>query len=200
MKVMIVGQKWLGAEALALCRRLGFEITAVAAPDLGDRLFEAAAESNTPVTIVPKRLDGSHVPEGTDVIVCAHAHCFITNAARKASRWGAIGYHPSLLPRHRGKDAIRWAVHMREPVTGGTVYWMTDKADAGPIAAQEWCHIRPDDNAAALWKRELAPRGLRLLETVLKDIAAGRVTAIEQDESLATWEPSFERDPLSNAV
>lgn len=34
--------------------------------------------------------------------------------------------------------------------------------DGGPIAAQDWCFIRPEDDARSLWSRELAPMGLRL--------------------------------------
>ena len=43
----------------------------------------------------------------------AHSHDFIGRKTRALSRLGALGYHPSLLPLHRGRDAIRWAVHMR---------------------------------------------------------------------------------------
>jgi len=140
------------------------------------------------------------VPLGVDLIVAAHCHCFITPGALAAARLGAIGYHPSLLPRHRGRDAIRWALHMHEQVTGGTVYWMNERADSGPIAAQGWCHIRPDDTPDALWRRELAPMGLRLIGEVLAEIAWGMITAVPQDEALATWEPAFTRPAFSKVV
>jgi len=195
MRVMLVGQSWLGCQALAMIQRLGFDVSFVAAPD-GDRLAKAAALEGIPVGDPGTRLPAAWVPEGVDVIVCAHAHCFITAAARARARHGALGYHPSLLPRHRGRDAVRWTIHMRDEIAGGTVYWMTDRADAGPIAAQEWCWVRPGDDAAALWRRDLGPMGVRLLERVLADVAAGRIVAIEQDESAATWEPAFERPAL----
>ena len=125
----------------------------------------------------------------------AHSHDFIGRKTRALSRLGALGYHPSLLPLHRGRDAIRWAVHMRERVTGGTCYWMTDDVDAGPVAAHDWCFIRPEDDARSLWSRELAPMGLRLFERVLAVLAARRVVCIPQDSSLATWEPAFDGAP-----
>lgn len=196
MRVMLVGQKWLGAEVLAMLRASGHEVACVAAP-AGDRLHAAAVVASIPVGDPGAALPAAWVPEGIDLVVAAHAHCFVTRAARARSRLGAIGYHPSLLPRHRGRDAVRWAIHMREPITGGTVYWMTNRADAGPVAAQDWCHILPGDDPVGLWRRELGPMGVRLLASVVADVTAGLLVREPQDETLATWEPAFERAPLS---
>jgi len=138
MKVMIVGQKWLALEAFKLVWRLGHDITAVAAPCEDDRLYKLAINKEVPALVVPERLTAEDVPGPTELLLCAHAWCYITKEAMEASYYGALGYHPSLLPRHRGRDAIRWALHMGEKVTGGTAYWMDSKADAGPIAA----HLR----------------------------------------------------------
>lgn len=189
--VMIVGQKWLGAEALRLCQELGLAVAAVAVPDPADRLAAAAVAAGLPVALVPRALSPEQVPPGVDLLVCAHAHCFISSGARERAALGAIGYHPSLLPRHRGRDAVRWAIHMREPVTGGTVYWLDDRADTGPIAAQDWCWVHPDDTPELLWRRDLAPMGIRLLRQVLLDLAQGVNAPLPQDERLATWEPAF---------
>lgn len=197
MRVMIVGQKWLGAEVLRLCLERGHDVASVAAPDTGDRLYRTAIEAGLRVSACGQSLAPDAVPGGTEVIVAAHAHCFIPAETRARAKYGALGYHPSLLPRHRGRDAVRWVIHMGERVTGGTVYWMTDKADAGPIAAQDWCLVRADDTPAELWRRELAPMGLRLIGKVLDDLTAGRVIAAPQDESLATWEPAFKRPSLA---
>lgn len=195
MRVMLVGQKWLGVETLALLLAEGIEVAIVAAPG-GDRLGDAAEAAGVPCGDPGRAVNAAWVPEGVDLIVAAHAHCFITAAARARSRHGAIGYHPSLLPRHRGRDAVRWAIHMGERITGGTVYWMTDRADAGPIAAQDWCFIRPGDDATSLWRRDLGPMGLDLIRRVVLEVRDGTVRAIGQDERLATWEPSFERPSL----
>ncbi len=191
MRVMIVGQKWLGAEVLRLCLQRGYEVASVSAPRIDDRLAALATAEGIPVCQVKGRLDASWVPDGLDLLLCAHAHIFIPHQARDKTRYGALGYHPSLLPRHRGRDAIHWALHMNEKTTGGTAYWMDDGADTGPIAAQDWCWIRPGDSPELLWRRDLAPMGLRLLGQVLHDIESGTVTKVTQDASLATWEPAI---------
>ena len=166
MRLMIVGQKWLGAEVLRLCLQRGDDVAAVSAPRMDDRMAAEAAAHGVPVCQVSGRLDGSWVPDGLDLIVCAHAHAFVTEGARSKARYGALGYHPSLLPRHRGRDAIRWAIHMGDRVTGGSVFWLDDGADTGDVAAQDWCWVRPGDTPELLWRRDLAPMGLRLMAQV----------------------------------
>ncbi|QBP09869.1 formyltransferase family protein [Cupriavidus metallidurans] len=197
MRVMIVGQKWLATAVLDAVLEDGYTVSAVVAP-AGDRLQAEAGRRGIPYSGLGRSLSADLVPEGTSVILSAHAHAFIPAAARARAAHGALGYHPSLLPRHRGRDAIRWAIHMGERVTGGTVYRMVDLADAGPILAQEWCFIRPEDDAAALWRRELAPMGVSLFRRVLHQLATGSAPAVDQDSSLATWEPAFDRPRLGD--
>ena len=194
---MIVGQKWLAAELPRLCLARGDDVAAVSAPRMDDRLAALATAEGIPVCQVPKRLTGEWVPAGVDVLLCANAHVFVTAEARGKARLGALGYHPSLLPRHRGRDAIRWALHMGDVVTGGTVYWLDDGADTGPIAAQDWCWVEPGDTPESLWRRVLGPMGLRLFDQVLAALDTGAVPSASQDTRMATWEPSFNPGKLA---
>ena len=197
MRVMIVGQKWLAAELLRLCLARGDDVAAVSAPRMDDRLAALATAEGIPVCQVPRRLTGEWVPAGVDVLLCANAHVFVTAEARDKARLGALGYHPSLLPRHRGRDAIRWALHMGDVVTGGSVYWLDDGADTGPIAAQDWCWIEPGDSPESLWHRVLGPMGLRLFDRVLTALDTGAMLSVSQDARMATWEPSFNPGKLA---
>lgn len=129
-------------------------------------------------------------------MIAAHSHLFVSAAVRNRLRIGAIGYHPSLLPIHRGRDAVKWTIRQRDRVAGGSVYWLTDNIDAGPIAAQEHCVVAPDDTASTLWRDKLFPMGVRLIDRTLDDIAAGRLVMVMQDEASATWEPSLDSPPL----
>lgn len=159
MRIVIIGKKWLAAELLKQCVLNGHQVLCVVS-QRGDKLEQAGHDLN----IRNVAIDSIPI---SDVILCANAHIYITQEVRVKAKYGAFGYHPSLLPRHRGKDAIRWAIHMKEPITGGTVYQMDDGADTGPIAIQNWCHINPTDSPLALWRRELGPMGLRLFAQLL---------------------------------
>ncbi|ULJ60782.1 formyltransferase family protein [Wielerella bovis] len=192
MRIVIIGQKWLAEQLLQQCLNDGHDVVAVFAPSPNDRLFQAACEHR--VSAFDLLPPAEMMPE-SDVILAAHAHVFISQAHRETAKLGAIGYHPSLLPRHRGRDAVRWVVHMGEKITGGTLYQMDDGADTGAILLQDWCHIRPDDTAQTLWQRELAPLGLRLFQQYLRDWQSIQPKA--QDETLATFEPAFTLKKLS---
>lgn len=130
-----------------------------------------------------------------DLIVSAHSHAFIGRRTRNAARIGAIGFHPSLLPRHRGRDAVRWTIHMGDPVAGGTVYWLTDNVDGGPVAAQRHLLVEPGWDHHDLWRR-LFPIGVDMLREVVGDLKNGVMVQAEQNERCATWEPSWDRPPL----
>jgi methionyl-tRNA formyltransferase len=204
MKIFIAGQKAFGAAVFELCRARGHEVVGVCAPAhrlggtaalLPDRLRQAAEGAAVP-WLLSGQLNAETLPDGFDLVIAAHSHDFIGRRTRLRARLGGIGYHPSLLPLHRGRDAIRWALHMGNRITGGSIYWLSDNTDGGDIAAQDWCFVRPDDDAETLWRRELFPIGIRLFDRVLADLEHGLVVAVPQDESLATWEPSWERPPL----
>ncbi|MFE5074272.1 formyltransferase family protein [Streptomyces halstedii] len=137
-----------------------------------------------------------HIPEKADIIVAAHSHAFIGRRTRARAGVAVIGYHPSLLPLHRGRDAIRWAIRDGDKVTGGSVYHLTERTDGGPVAAQEHVLIPPDATAESLWREHLAPLGVRLLLRVVNDLANDVRIEVPQDEKLATWEPSMDSAPL----
>lgn len=203
MRIVIVGQKWLAAELLKQCVLEGHQVMAAISPPIGsdgeyDRLFAAAQQLGIRAICAHTRVNADAIPE-CDVILAAHAHAFIPREARSKATLGAIGYHPSLLPKHRGRDAVRWVLHMREPITGGSIYRLDDGADTGPVLAQDWCHVRPGDTAQRIWRRDLAPMGLRLFSRVLKRLSANEDwPGIPQDQELASWEPGLTENRLSD--
>ena len=193
MKVALIGSRWFGAQTLKLLRERGHDVFVIA-PEAADQLASAAEAAGVPYTLLNgrRRVTAGDLPGEVDVIVAAHSHAFITAEVRAKARRAAIGYHPSLLPRHRGIAAVEWTIRCGDPVAGGSVYHLTDKMDAGAIAAQDWCFVRPGEDAGSLWRRALAPMGLRLLGEVIDHIDVhGYAEAREQDESAATLAPSL---------
>lgn len=199
MKILLAGQKWFGAEVFRAVMKLdGVQIAAVSSPVEAEKEDRLTAQANLArIPVIPAgSLVASNIPEGIDLIVAAHSHDFISEKTRLRSKYGGIGYHPSLLPLHRGRDAVRWSVRMRERVTGGSVYRLSNRMDGGNILAQEHVFIRPDDTADELWRRDLCPLGVRLLVDVIARFKMeGYLQGEPQDEELATWEPSIDRPP-----
>lgn len=198
MKIFLCGQKSFG---VAVCKALedaGHEIVGVAVPPqerLKDKLCGYALLKEYSVIVDAERLVSADIPDGTDLIVAAHSHHLISDRCLDKAKYGGIGFHPSLLPRHRGRDAVRWAVHMGDFASGGSVYRLSGKTDGGDIAAQEVVWIRPGMSYHELWA-EIFPVGVRMLVQVCGEIERGTAEWKRQDEDCATWEPSWDRPRL----
>jgi methionyl-tRNA formyltransferase len=194
MRITLVGSRHFGVTTLNMLRQHSVDIARVVVADADDRLATAARECGIEVVVQadPKLVAGREIAPGTDLIVTAHSHARISREALAAATLGGIGYHPSLLPRHRGIAAVEWTIREGDPIAGGTVYHLADRMDAGAIAAQEWCFVKKGETARELWERELAPLGLKLLGQVVDYAKAHkRLPAKAQDEQFATRAPAL---------
>jgi len=192
MNIVLVGSRYFGATVFAALRDDAATILQVVAPAADDRLAVAAQAAGVPVHILdnPRTVPGGAIPEGTDLIVAAHTHARVSDEALARSRLRGVGYHPSLLPRHRGIAAVEWTVLSGDPIAGGSVYHLAEGWDRGAIAAQDWCFVAKDETARDLWERALAPMGLDLLKRVVRHAAEhGALPARAQDERFATKAP-----------
>jgi methionyl-tRNA formyltransferase len=193
MKVAVIGTRWFGAQMLRLLTERGHDVFVIATNGQ-DQLAAAAQAAGVPLVVLdnPRRVGAEYLPGEVDIIVAAHSHAFITAEARARAKRAAIGYHPSLLPRHRGIAAVEWTMKSGDPIAGGSVYHLSNSIDAGLIAAQDWCFVYPDDDANSLWRRALAPMGLRLLMEVIEQIdRRGFAEAHEQDRNAVTYAPAL---------
>ncbi len=197
MKCALVGSRFFAASVFeALRKEEGIEFTSVVAPADDDRLALAARAAGVAVHVLanPKIVPGEAIAHGTDLIIAAHTHARVSNEALARSRLGGIGYHPSLLPRHRGIAAVEWTILSGDPIAGGSVYHLADGWDAGAVAAQNWCFVAKGESARELWERALAPMGLALLSQVVHCARLdGKLPAFAQDPRFATKAPMIRR-------
>lgn len=169
-RVLVFGTSWLGAEVVRGLVAEGFEVAAITTSS-DDRTVEACRALCLPFAAkldkVP--LVGADFPWRPDLTVSAHSFRLIPAWVRDWSRFGSIGYHPSRLPAFKGRGAVVAAVTAGARMTGGSVYWLTDQIDGGPVVAaagrrfQETVQILPNETAPELWRRALAPLGRDLL-------------------------------------
>jgi methionyl-tRNA formyltransferase len=197
LKVFLSGQKYFGGEVLRLLLELDYvEVVGVCSP-IGDRNVTKIAINHQIKHIPAGMLNGDTLPEDIDLGITAHSFDYIGKRTRYKTRLGWIGYHPSLLPRHRGRSSIEWAVRMRDPITGGTIFWLNGGIDRGDIAYQEFIHIDPklygiDPKKASkiLWEHYLQEIGLRLFKLALNDIKNGIIIKKPQHIAFSTFEPN----------
>ena len=190
MKCALVGSRFFAASVFeALRKEEGIEFTSIVAPAGDDRLAVAARAAGVAVHVLenPRMVPEEAIAEGTDLIIAAHTHARVSDGALARARLGGIGYHPSLLPRHRGIAAVEWTILEGDPIAGGSIYHLADGWDAGAIAAQDWCFVAKGETARELWERALAPMGLALISKVVHIARLeGAVPAYPQDPRFAT--------------
>lgn len=108
---------------------------------------------------------------------------------------GAIGVHPSLLPRHRGPNPFYWAIDAGDTETGVTVHRLEAEYDTGAILAQR--RILVGERNAWQLARALDRPSLGALREVVGDFAAGCPSAGKtQNAEMFTWAPEPTGDQL----
>lgn len=112
------------------------------------------------------------------------------------SKIGAIGHHPTLLPKHRGNAPIPWALINGLNKTGVTFFMLADKPDSGPIVGQVEVPISLEDDATSLY-RKISNATIPLLLKVIGEMETGKTRPTPQDERLAsTWPKRRPEDGL----
>jgi methionyl-tRNA formyltransferase len=124
-----------------------------------------------------------------DLAILAFVSQIIPPPVFNAPRLGSICYHPSLLPKYRGRTAINWALIRGETVTGLTIFWLDKGIDTGPILLQKEVQVDPDDTTGTLYFNKLFPMGIEAIGEAVDLIRAGNPPRIVQDEVQATYDP-----------
>ena len=97
-----------------------------------------------------------------------------------------IGYHPAALPRLRGRAAIPWTILNREPITAGSLFYIDEDVDNGPILDQHYFHVGQEETATSLYARHMNALSI-MLERTLPKLKNGTAQKIEQESEFATW-------------
>lgn len=178
----------------------GHTIVGIAPPpqkQYKDKMVGFAMLHDIPVISDCDKLVSANVPDGTDLIVTAHSHWLVSRQIIEKCRYGGIGFHPSLLPRHRGVDSVRWTIKMGDAISGGTIYRLAEKCDGGDILLRRIVFVDRTWDYHQLWER-IFPVGVELISEACRLIEKTGNTQPEekQDEAFATWEPSWDRPRL----
>ena len=87
------------------------------------------------------------------VVVLAGFMRILKNPILSEFRDRIVNIHPSLLPKHKGREAWVQALEAGDTKAGCTVHLVGEEIDGGRILAQETVPILPNDNAHTLYQR-----------------------------------------------
>lgn len=95
-------------------------------------------------------------------------------------KYGVLIFHPSLLPMHRGGNAIREAFKRGAYYSGITWFWANEKFDNGDICEQSAIRI-DNETPREYYENKCVPEAIRLLGYALDDIKNGVIRRREQN-------------------
>lgn len=160
------------------------------------RLRRAIGRENVSMMPDLERLADAVAARKPDLVVSWFWTRKVPASFRAIAPLGAIGVHPSLLPRHRGPDPYFWAIDAGDTVTGVTAHALDNEYDTGAILTRRELAIDPSWNAWKLAKKLDRPSLALLRETVNAYASGSPPPPLVQDESLATKAPQPTDDDL----
>ena len=107
--------------------------------------------------------------------------------------YGCINVHASLLPEYRGAAPMQWCIVNGEAKTGVTTMQMDAGLDTGDMLLQSSLDIDSDITYAGL-SEKLSAVGAKLLIKTLKELDAGTLKPVKQDNDKSSYAPLLTRD------
>jgi methionyl-tRNA formyltransferase len=152
-------------------------------------IADTADELGITTILTPERL---RAPESIVAVLALHPDLLvladygqIVPAALLGVRLGALNFHPSLLPRHRGSTPIPAAILAGDLETGVSLMRMDEGLDTGPILDQERVALDGTETTPAL-EEALEQVAAGLLDRNLGRWIRGQLEPRSQDDAAAT--------------
>lgn len=98
---------------------------------------------------------------------------------------GCIGFHPTCLPRGRGRAPMAWII-LEERCGSATFFLLGKGADDGPILVQQGFQLNESDDAGSVEIKICESINIAL-DSWLPNLKKGFWNPIPQDDSSATW-------------
>ena len=195
MKIVVIG----GVKStLVLCQKLvehqllpaaiyGFEPSNSGLVSGFVSLQPFAVKHHLPFT--PFKKINDHVGEikslDADIIFLVGLSQLASEGLIYSAKLACIGFHPTALPRGRGRAPIAWLV--LEGKCGAVNFFVVGEgADDGPILCSESFSIEEDDTAGSVEYKILISLN-KVLDVWLPQLKRGMWQPIPQDEALATY-------------
>ncbi|OMD93181.1 methionyl-tRNA formyltransferase [Paenibacillus odorifer] len=207
MKIVFMGTPAFAVPSLQMLVDEGYEVVAVITqPDrpqgrkkilAPSPVKEAALALGLPV-LQPERM---RRPEAVaelaayepDLIVTAAYGQILPKAVLDLPRNGCVNVHGSLLPKYRGGAPIQRSIINGEKVTGVTLMYMAEGLDTGDMISRVEVAIEAEDTSGTLFEK-LSLAGRDLLKSEMPSLVSGKVQAVQQDDSEATYAPNLNRE------
>jgi methionyl-tRNA formyltransferase len=194
MKIFFIGTVSFSFKALEKLISLNAEIVGVATKSKS--AFNADHEDLSPICIannIPfkyvKDINAPHIIEwieslNPDVIFCFGWSSLIKSELLHLTKIGVVGFHPTELPKNRGRHPLIWAIVLGLKQTATTFFFMDEGADDGDILSQSSLSINYNDDAYTIYGK-IEDSALDQIQKFLPELENGTYNRISQDHSLS---------------
>lgn len=181
------------------------KITCVISSNPEAYALKRAENNNIPTRVIPRKsysdsVSYSHAvldaldDEKADLIVLAGFMTILDECVTKAYSYKIINVHPALIPSFCGEGYYGLKVHEKAleygvKVSGATVHFVNEKADAGAIILQKPVEVKHGDTPEILQKRIMEQAEWKILPLAVSlfcqdkiDIIDGRAYVREEND------------------
>lgn len=127
-----------------------------------------------------------------DLIVVVAYGQILPQSVLEIPAHGCINVHASLLPAYRGAAPINQAIMDGADETGVTTMFMDVGLDTGDMLVKRATPIGPYETAGQLHDR-LAVLGREAMEETLRQLCAGTLRRLIQDDSVSSYAPMLKK-------
>lgn len=132
-----------------------------------------------------------------DIIFAVGFSQLLDNDWLTMAKYGCVGFHPTVLPKGRGRAPVAWSILNEEPYGAATFFQISSGADSGPVFVQEKFLLEKSDDAES-YGVKLKTALQKALDTWLPQLKNGIVNGIPQNENEATY--FGKRDPVDGRI
>ena len=153
-------------------------------------IYEYAEENCIPSFTFRNINDGDTIKKikklNPDLIFVIGLSQIISKEILDIPKFGCIGFHPTPLPKMRGRAVIPWMILLGVRESAATLFFLDEKVDSGDIIDQERYFIEETDYAGDVYNKVCVA-----LETLIERnfplLIAGKISRIPQNEKEATY-------------
>ena len=168
------------------------KLTCVISSKEGAYALERAKEADIPTVVMPRKCYQDRITYSNailnelnnlkaDLVVLAGFMTILDECVTKAYDYKIINVHPALIPSFCGEGYYGLKVHEKAleygvKVSGATIHFVNEKADAGAIILQGTVDVKNDDTPETLQKRIMENVEWKLLPKAVSLFCEDRIT------------------------
>ncbi|MDH4618260.1 formyltransferase family protein [Brevibacillus sp. AY1] len=149
-----------------------------------------AKEKNIPCLLIDKQpevqMEDWIKDKNPDVVYCFGWSNLLPQEVLNIPRLGVIGYHPTPLPKNRGRHPIIWTIALGLTSTASTFFFMDEGADSGDIISQEFLSVEDSDDAGKLYSKLSNIAAIQILQFT-RELSQSSYKRLPQDDSKANY-------------